>query len=290
MLAKKYPYNTMRTYGYTIKKIFRENQFLNRNVVNKLLKEFKHQNQRAVLILINRYCYDNNIDFRMIIPSMVRQKNKITIKTMPVSEIDIMINSAPKPYDLMLKCIFKIGGGLRISEAIKLTWNNFKWAVWLNNMEDVGAVEIRDSKSDARLITVPKELMKEIYEYAKEKRVLNEFGIPIGGVLFSFNKCYKGEYKKELRENNLEKWKVLYVQHSYNWFRYHILIQCCEKALGHPIRIHSLRHTRATQLYDEKGVPIEIIQRLLGHKELKTTMIYTQISNKNVYNAMKDVD
>ena len=38
---------------------------------------------------------------------------------------------------------------------------------------------------------------------------------------------------------------------------------------------HSLRATAATQA-DEAGVPIEEIQRLLGHKDVKTTMVYVK--------------
>lgn len=289
MLAKHYPYNTMRTYGYTLRKIFRENKILNKDVINRLLKEFKHQNQRAVLILVRKYCYENDIDFRMVIPSVNKKREKRTIKTMPVSEIDIMIASAPKPYDLMLKCIFRIGGGLRVSEAIRLSWNHFKWSDWLVSRGN-GGVEIKDSKGADRFITVPKVLMEELYQYATDKGILNEFRLPIGGMLFDFNKCYKGEYKKKLRETNIERWKVLYVEYAYRWFRYHILKKHCEKAVGHTIRIHSLRHTRATQLYDEKDIPIEILQKLLGHKEIRTTLLYADISNKKVFSAMEGID
>lgn len=289
MLAKKYPYNTLRNYGYILKKIFREHRVLNKRVINILLKQFKYQNQRAVLVLIKRYCYDHDIDFKIVIPSVERKKHKRTIKTIPISEIDIMVASAPKPYDLMIKCIFKIGGGLRVSEAIRLSWSNFKWANWLSTLEN-GGVEIKNTKGDDRLITVPKALMEEIYEYAKEKKILNEFGIPVGGMLFNFNKCYKGEYKKELRENNLDRWKDLYLHHAYGWFRNNILKKYCEPAVGHPVRIHSLRHTRATQLLDEKDIPLEILQKLLGHKEITTTMVYADVSNKRLFNAMKGID
>ena len=289
MLAKKMPFNTFRTYGYTIKRIFKNHRVLNKQIINKLLKEFKHQNQRAVLVLIKKYCYDNDIDFKIIIPSVGRQKNKRTIKTIPISEIDIIIKAAPKPYDLMIKCIFKIGGGLRVSEAIKLCWGNFKWANWLKYRGN-GGVEIKNSKTGDRLITVPKALMEEVYEYAKKKRVLNEFGIPVGGMLFNFNKYYKSEFKKELRQHNLEKWKDLYLQHAYHWFRHNILKKHCEKAVGHPIRIHSLRHTRATQLLNDKDVPIEVIQKLLGHKEITTTMVYAEVLNKHIFKAMEEID
>lgn len=289
MFAKKYPYNTLRTYGYTLKRIFKKHKYLDRDVINKLLGKYKHQNQRAVLLLIKKYCYDNHIDFNPVIPSLNKQKKNTTIKTLPLTEVEIMINSAPHPYNLMLECIFKIGGGLRISEAIRLCWGHFNWAIWLKD-GGLGGVEIKDSKSDARYVTVPENLMKKLHDYARTKGILNEFQIPNGGIVFSFNMKYKGEFNVNMRENNMELWKLKYIEHSYNWFRHHILHKCCEKALGHKIRIHSLRHTRATYLVEEKKKPVEIVQKLLGHKDISTTMIYYQVSNKRMFEEMKDVD
>ena len=41
---------------------------------------------------------------------------------------------------------------------------------------------------------------------------------------------------------------------------------------------------------DEEDIPIEIIQKLLGHKDIANTMIYTEVTNKKVFNAMKGVN
>lgn len=43
------------------------------------------------------------------------------------------------------------------------------------------------------------------------------------------------------------------------------------------ITVHSLRHSYATHLL-EQGTDISVIQKILGHKDIKTTLLYTQIS------------
>ena len=52
---------------------------------------------------------------------------------------------------------------------------------------------------------------------------------------------------------------------------------------------HTLRHCFATHLMDN-GVQLPYIQALLGHKDIKTTMIYTHVTNGSITNVASPLD
>lgn len=54
-------------------------------------------------------------------------------------------------------------------------------------------------------------------------------------------------------------------------------------------RAHSLRHTRATE-YAEQGMPIGVIQRMLGHCSLQMSLHYARVSDNVLYKKWKETE
>lgn len=59
------------------------------------------------------------------------------------------------------------------------------------------------------------------------------------------------------------------------------------QAIGRPVHPHVLRHTFATNLL--KASNMRIVQKVLGHKNISTTQIYTHPSNDEISNAINQL-
>lgn len=59
--------------------------------------------------------------------------------------------------------------------------------------------------------------------------------------------------------------------------------------IGKPVGCHSFRHAFATHLL-ESGHNIRVVQELMGHKDVETTMIYTHVMNSSLAQVRSPAD
>lgn len=106
--------------------------------------------------------------------------------------------------------------------------------------------------------------------------------------------CYR---LRELLERYLQEREKRKVETLWLWVSYHGRSRFTANGLKHltrhigertglRIKPHKFRHTFATQTYMGSN-DILAVQRALGHKEITTTMIYTQVNQKQVHASIE---
>jgi site-specific recombinase XerD len=100
--------------------------------------------------------------------------------------------------------------------------------------------------------------------------------------------------KKNLIKLSLKKTGLIFVNsrnQKYNPRTIQSIISKSAKLAGINKKVtpHTLRHSFATHLL-ENGTDIRYIKDLLGHSSIRTTMIYTHVSNKNISRIKSPLD
>lgn len=207
---------------------------------------------------INQNLQAINFFYRDVLKKYVKIDIKFT-KTpskLPIvlsrDEVGLILNALiNEKHKIMIALAYS--GGLRVSEIINLKVKDL-------NLEEL-IIHIKEAKGKKDRITIFSDKLKTNIEKIIAGKNLNEF-------------VFASERGGKLTERTAQK----------------IFEKALEKAnIQKEATFHSLRHSFATHLL-ENGVDVRYVQELLGHASIRTTQIYTKVTNPMLKNIKSPLE
>ena len=213
------------------------------------------------------------------IDGIVRAKRRPYIPVvLSRDEVSMVIKALKYPYDLVVKLLY--GCGLRLSECLNLRVNNFNF--------DAGILTIHDGKGKRdRTLPIPEVLVSELKAHMEKVAYLHKIDLVDnynGAFMFNaIEKKYKHAGKEFIWQWFFPAKTLTFVTETKENRRYYLHESHVQKAIKRAVRkakltkratAHTFRHSYASHLL-EANFDIRTIQELLGHSDIRTTMIYT---------------
>ncbi len=153
--------------------------------------------------------------------------------------------------------LLSYSSGLRVSEVAKLKVQEID-----SNRMVVNILAAKGKKD--RIVPLSPTTLKYLRQYYKEYKPTEFF--------------FEGQYKDQ----------------PYSTRSIQLILAAAKKKakVNKPGSIHALRHSYATHLLD-KGVDITYIQKILGHNDIKTTLRYLHVTNRDlsrIESPLEDLD
>ncbi|MFH0785096.1 MAG: integron integrase [Pseudomonadota bacterium] len=235
------------------------------------------QNQ-AFNALLFFYRFVLNKEFGKI-EGVVRAKRKPYIPVvLSREEIEAILSHLAPPFDLMVKLLY--GCGLRLFECLNLRIQCLNF--------DTGKITIHDGKGKKdRTVPLPTVLLPELKKQLEMVKDLHRYDLArkYTGVFLvtALDKKYPNAAKEFVWQWLFPAQDLTRVVETGEYKRYHLHETVLQKAIREAVgktrlckraSAHTFRHSFASHLL-QANIDIRTIQELLGHSDLKTTMIYT---------------
>ena len=208
-------------------------------------------------------------------------------------EIDIILGHLEYPFDTVLSLLY--GCGLRLFECVSLRVQNV-------NFED-GILTVHGKGDKDRTVPLPQKLIPKLKTQLEVVSELHDKDLAAGyaGVFFagSLEKKYPAAAKDFIWQWFFPQKGLTLIQGTREYRRYHLHESQAREALKKAVRrakltkrvkSHTFRHSFATHLL-QANYDIRTIQTMLGHADVRTTMIYTHcVPSKTAKEAKSPMD
>lgn len=198
------------------------------------------------------------------------------------------------PQKWLIGCLL-YGCGLRLSEALHIRVKDIDFGQ--------GFIAIRDAKGNKdRIVPLPKKLVGPLRKQLSVAEGIHRHDIKAGygrvSLPFALSRKYPNADREWAWQYLFPSTKLSRDPRSGDIKRHHIFdtfmdnaVKRAARAAGLSKRItcHTFRHSFATHLL-ENGRDIRLIQELLGHSDVKTTMIYTHVAKSPIPRVVSPID
>ena len=195
-------------------------------------------------------------------------------------EVRRVITQLSGTHQLMAKLLY--GSGLRLTECLRLRVKDIDFAQ--------RAIIVHDGKGQEDRVTIlPDSVIAPLQEHLQRVKCLHEEDLAKGyGAVylpFALERKYPNAHREWIWQYAFPAAKLSNDPRSGVIRRHHIHESSLQKAvretarragINKPVSCHTFRHSFATHLLED-GYDIRTVQELLGHKDVKTTMIYTHV-------------
>ena len=244
-------------------------------VTKKVAASSQNQAFNALLFLFKHVLEK---DFGKV-EGVVRAKRKPYIPVvLSREEVDRIIVRLEAPYALVAKLLY--GCGLRLFECLQLRVQDLNLAMMV--------LTVHDGKGQKdRTVPLPQTLVLELQAQLERVSQAHEADLAAGYAGTFLPSALEEKYQGASRELAWQ-WlfpamKLTLVPDTREYRRYHLHERQVQKAIKEAVRrtripkrasAHTFRHSFASHLL-QANYDIRTIQELLGHSDVRTTMIYT---------------
>ncbi len=265
---KGYSYHTASNYGLHLKEYFtaiskkHKPEEATKDIIEKYLiwrLEKKQTSESDMNSHINaiKFYYEQVLGKGRMLFDLPRAKEPHLIPRMFSKEDIEKILKAVDNLKHKTILLLSYSSGLRVSEVAKLKVKEID-----SNRMVVNILAAKGKKD--RIVPLSPTTLKYLRQYYKEYKPTEFF--------------FEGQYKDQ----------------PYSTRSIQLILAAAKKKakVNKPGSIHALRHSYATHLLD-KGVDITYIQKILGHNDIKTTLRYLHVTNRDlsrIESPLEDLD
>lgn len=266
------------------------NTFLTHLAVEQRVSPSTQNQALAALLFLYRNLLERDLELASVVRARSRQRLPVVLTT---EEVRAVLQRLDGIEGLVAGLLY--GSGLRLMEAVRLRVQDLDFSR--------RELTVRDGKGGKdRRTLLPDRMVEQLRSHLQTVRALHRKDLTDGWGRVELPHALARKYPNAPVEWG---WQWVFPQHN-RWRdrttgaegHHHIDPSLIQKAvrkavlatgISKPATCHTLRHSFATHLL-ERGQDIRTIQELLGHSDLKTTMIYTHVLNRGPVGVASPAD